>query len=62
MAFISSYKQKRDPAFKDEVRYNIARSLQLLGLNIGAEKIYMQLVEDPTCNQEILQRASFNLS
>jgi hypothetical protein len=35
MAFLGLYKTKREN--KNEVRYNVARAMQLLGLNVAAE-------------------------
>jgi hypothetical protein len=59
MAFLGLYKTKR--ANKNEVRYNVARAMQLLGLNISAEQVYSKLISECQ-NEEILTRSKFNLS
>jgi hypothetical protein len=58
MAFLQLYKQKRGCI--DETQYNIARALQLQGLNIAAASLYEKLVG--CSNIEIKTRAIFNLS
>ena len=47
-----------------EVKYNMARALQLLGLNIGAAQLYEELTtqSEEICPAEIRTRAIFNLS
>ena len=45
MAFLAIYKRKRtSEGHQAEVQYNVARSMQLMGLNIGAEQVYRQML------------------
>jgi hypothetical protein len=63
MDHLQEYKHRRMlvQGNQDEVEYNIGRTLQLMGLNIGARKVYEAVLSNADTREEIRVRARFNL-